>query len=846
MPDKQHRILLIKNDGDLFNKVNEILTESQITLEYKVALVKPSECLDLLNQKPMPPPSFIICVKGSDNNYKKLFIKIKEIFPETRRMLIVESDDRDEIIESLNNDEIHFCLVDPFNDSNLLEHIEFGFNELEHGNTWEYTKRIVDDQTFKMYKIARNCKEKDEKYQKVIDQKKKEYQILKAELEKPHNNSDSSTSLEKYMASQNTSLSADDYKSGFKKLAGIITKVFKEIAEKNSINFKDENCSDVINKRDKSQTDNKDDINIINDLISYALDHYSTNLEEESLKESEANLEKVEEKNDVTQVEQAEQGYNKLGENDSEHSMTFLDKVLEFEIDYDRVNVQIGIKDKDSDLLNAENIFEYLREMDVNYGLVNEQTLVTWLENRDSVQKLIVAKGTPAELPMDGKVTYHFNTDFIHAGKVKSDGSIDFRERGHIPFVEENTLLAEKVPAKYGKPGIDVSGIQIDVTEPDDPVFIAGDNTFESEGGIKIFAETGGQPHLDAMGIVSVAPVLNINSNVDYETGNISFKGSIVVNGAVKEGFRVEGTNLTAEQIEGAQINLTGDLSVSSGIIDSKIQTQGKIQAKYVNNTTIETFGDMDVTTEVLDSKIDLSGKFSGGKARIIGSEIVAKGGVEAGQIGTVGSKSVRLRVGVDDYIAKLVREIDKKLLETKEDIERIKHDIDDLNKKDEEHFKTVSESAHVQDRTQLEIKGYKQKLAELKDVGNAKEVQALKKGVQELEGKAVDAEKMVENALDQQDIIADQIKIKEKEIEKREEVNIGFVNEIKALRECSEKNDILARVIVNGKVTAGTRVEGQNSSLTVRDDSVRCKIEEIGMGSEGAVSYYDMLLTNL
>ena len=321
MPDKTHRIILLKNDGDLFNKVNEILSESQIPLKYEVALVKPSECLDFLNQKQMAPPSFIICVKGSDNNYKKLFLKVKEIFPETRRMLIVGSDERDEIIESLNNDEIHFFLVDPFNSSNFLGHIEFGFNELEHGNTWEYTKRIVDEQKFTMYKIAKSSKEKDEKYQKIINQKKKEYQDLKAELEKPHDDFSSSASLEKYIVAKNTFLSVDDYKSGFKTLAGIITKVFTGIAEEKSIELKEEKYSDVINREDKPRIDSKDDIQIINDLISYALDSDSIDSEEDSKKkpEPEADQEKVEKENDVGQIEQAEQAYNKLEENDFEN-----------------------------------------------------------------------------------------------------------------------------------------------------------------------------------------------------------------------------------------------------------------------------------------------------------------------------------------------------------------------------------------------------------------------------------------------------------------------------------------------------------------------------------------------
>jgi len=363
---------------------------------------------------------------------------------------------------------------------------------------------------------------------------------------------------------------------------------------------------------------------------------------------------------------------------------------------------------------------------------------------------------------------------------------------------------------------------------------------------MKIYAKTGGQPHLDAMGIVSVAPVLNINSNVDYETGNVSFKGSIIVNGSVKAGFKVEGTNLVAEQIEGAQINLTGDLNVSAGIINSEIKVQGKIQTKYINNTNIETFGDLFVTTEILDSKIVLSGKFGGSKARIIGTEIIAKGGVEVGQIGTVGSKPVKLRVGVDDYVIKLMREVEKKLIKNKEAILNIRNEVDVLQKQDEECFKSVSESAHVQDRTQLTMNGYKKRIADLQGAGNAQETQALKNEITKLEKKAVDAEKMVENALDRQDEIVEEIKIKEKEIENIEAKNIVFVNEAKGLKEYSEKSNALARVIVNGKITSGTKIEAQNSSMTVRNDATRCRIEETNAGEDGNAEYPELFLSNL
>ncbi|MCK5541952.1 MAG: DUF342 domain-containing protein [Desulfobacterales bacterium] len=842
MPEKKHSIILIKNAGKAFLKVKEILATSKISSEVTTLFVSPSELQDCLEQKSSTPPSFVICFTDSENNYKNIFIKVKEEFPETRRMLIVESNEREKIIDSLNKDEIHFCLALPFDDSDFLEQIKYGFNEVEQGNTWEYTKRIVNEQNIKMYKIAKSFKEKDDKYLLITNKKKQEYQDLKSELEKLKGISDKISSLEEYIDKKNISLEADGVKSEFETISGSITKVFNEIASKNSIDFLGDKDSDILRNFDQYKTANAGNVEIISNLICHALNinAIDSKLDSNKVQNTDPNQE------NNLQINATDSFGKELEDIDPKELVELLGHAFEFTMDDDRLKMQIQIKDKDSELVNVKYIFEYLREVGVSYGLISEQTLLTWLGKKDSVQQLIVAKGTSPEQAVDGTVTYHFNTNFIHAGQVKADGSIDFRERGKIPFVEENVLLAEKTPAKLGKPGVDISGAQIAVEEPADPIFVAGDNTFESEGGMKIYAKTGGQPHLNAMGAVSVAPVLNIDSDVDYETGNISFKGSIIVNGTIKEGFKVEGTNLTAEQIEGAQIHINGDLNVGAGIIDSDIIAQGNIQTKYINNTKIESFGDLIVTTEVLDSKIDLTGKFDGGKARIIGSEIVAKGGVEASQIGTTGSKPNRIRVGADDYIIKLIRNIDKKLIENKEASDGIKKYIDGLNKQDQKHFKSVSESAYVQDRTQLKIKSYKKKASEIEGSGLAAEAQAIQNEIIKLEEKAADAEKMVENALDQQDKIAEEIKVKEAEIEKIEEKNISLVNEKKALKECSDKGNALARVIVNGKVTAGTRVESINSSLTLRDDTSRCKIEEIGMGSGGVVQYYEMLLVNL
>ncbi len=92
-------------------------------------------------------------------------------------------------------------------------------------------------------------------------------------------------------------------------------------------------------------------------------------------------------------------------------------------------------------------------------------------------------------------------------------------------------------------------------------------------------------------------------------TGDVIFDGNVVVKGVVKQGFKVKGASLTALGIEGAEIELTGDLNVSLDIVDTQlVNVKGSVQAKYIHNSSINAFGDLIVQREIMDSIICLSG----------------------------------------------------------------------------------------------------------------------------------------------------------------------------------------------------------------------------------------------
>ena len=52
--------------------------------------------------------------------------------------------------------------------------------------------------------------------------------------------------------------------------------------------------------------------------------------------------------------------------------------------------------------------------------------------------------------------------------------------------------------------------------------------------------------------------------------------------------------------------------------------------------------------------------------------------------------------------------------------------------------------------------------------------------------------------------------------------------------------------MVVNKRAAAGTRIEGPNSSMVLKDDASRCKIEELGKMEDGELKFYEMEISNL
>ncbi|RJP81105.1 MAG: DUF342 domain-containing protein [Desulfobacteraceae bacterium] len=507
----------------------------------------------------------------------------------------------------------------------------------------------------------------------------------------------------------------------------------------------------------------------------------------------------------------------------------FRDIVFEIIISRDRLRSYLRRKSEIPESLDVYDLKDFLMDHKIVYGLVDDTMLEGFLRYEGYLdRKFKIAQGKFPKTGRPGKIKYYFDTEHLKVGALGEGGQIDYKDRGEIPFVQKGTLLAEKIHMIEGEQGIDVFGHPIHPEEIRDISLKAGPGVELFEDGQKAFAKVDGQPGAEFGGKVSVLSELKIKGDVGYETGHIDFNGNVNVSGVVQSGFRVKASSLTASEIGEAEIELSGDLKVTGGVNDAKIHIHGNMKAKYLKNATISAYGDVDIDKEIIDSKIDTSGMCVVKSGKIISSEIAAKKGILAKQIGTDMSSPCTLWIGVDSHMDKEIEKLHVKISELQQSREELLAQEQGLEGKDSQLQLDIANYAQIQDRSMVEKRDLEKKLKE--SPGNMEKgaVEKIKAYIQALDQKAKDADATINQLFAQQDQLEEKknsLKTSVMEIEKS-------INDLKDEKQeklqwsINQKQD--ARVSVSGGIYEGTKIFGQNASIILNKDYKRAEIKEV------------------
>ncbi len=144
-----------------------------------------------------------------------------------------------------------------------------------------------------------------------------------------------------------------------------------------------------------------------------------------------------------------------------------------------------------------------------------------------------------------------------------------------------------------------------------------------------------------------------IAGDIDRMSGDLSFEGSLRVEGSIKRGQRlkISGDLLVEGEIEDAEVETGGMITVQGGITGEGkgvILASGGVRAKYINNQTVISHSLVEVSEEIRQAiiKADQMVLVTQGRGWIVGGTITAGREVRARNIGSRYATPTIIKVG--------------------------------------------------------------------------------------------------------------------------------------------------------------------------------------------------------
>jgi uncharacterized protein len=303
--------------------------------------------------------------------------------------------------------------------------------------------------------------------------------------------------------------------------------------------------------------------------------------------------------------------------------------------------------------LTEQDVIEALDEQGVIYGIDRDEIRVLVGSTEYEIDHP-VAHGTPVQHGKGARVTYTFNTEVGKPYLLMDFDRINYKELNFIQNKEKGDILAVLQPSEEPKDGTDVFGENIPADQAAASVVVRpGKNAAFDDIGAKIVALAKGNAVLDGE-VIHVEPVVNVK-NVNYETGNIDFDGSVVISGTVADGFRVTatGTIEVGECAGKSEMRAGGNVVLKAGINGNKEGTifcEGDLYAKYIESATVSCNGNLFVEEAIMHSSCSIVGNLvmSGKRAEILGGTTVVGGSIWCKKLGGLYGNLTRASVGIE------------------------------------------------------------------------------------------------------------------------------------------------------------------------------------------------------
>lgn len=321
-------------------------------------------------------------------------------------------------------------------------------------------------------------------------------------------------------------------------------------------------------------------------------------------------------------------------------------------------------------------VMDGIRLAGVTYGIQTE-IVQQMINNCVYDREILIARGDPAEDGIDGEYSFQFNLAPNNKPEIRSDGSVDYWNVHSIELVEEGQVIATYTEPTLGKNGATVKGkiLLAKRGRPQPPLLGKG---FERSEDGKVYTATTAGKIEKKDNRIQISAVYEVFGDVDLHTGNIEFRGDVIVHGNVSSGAIIQATgSITIDgTAEACQIIAGKDVIMRGGMLGAHkgmIKCKGNLYARFIEYATVEVEGFIDASSALCCNitcydQVKMSGK----QANIIGGYVYGVRGVEAACIGNQKEVQTEIQTGVSKELMAEYVKIENQLSNASETIKKI------------------------------------------------------------------------------------------------------------------------------------------------------------------------------
>jgi uncharacterized protein (DUF342 family) len=301
-----------------------------------------------------------------------------------------------------------------------------------------------------------------------------------------------------------------------------------------------------------------------------------------------------------------------------------------------------------------------------------------------------------AILPTQGKDAVYIplvESETITPPDVDDHGVANLANTHQFLVVDINTPLMKRVPPTEGKPGMDVTGKEMKPAPGKDAGFATNLTgiAISPEDPNLLIAAIKGHP-VGLKNGVNVDPTLHVD-NVDVNTGNITFDGSLEVKGEVAAGMTIDVTGDVCIQgcVERAAIKAGHSIKVAGGIwggeeterpgeesIEYHIKAGSDIKAKFVHLSALAAENDIVVNEYISHSYVKSGNQLlvgqDTGKGIVFGGECEALHRVAMNQLGNNAHIPTHVTAGKLSELTKVYHNLENELATRSQEITQLEN----------------------------------------------------------------------------------------------------------------------------------------------------------------------------